>query len=78
MDATKLGETIPGDRSYRFLIHDHDSIFLVQVDEAVHGLALKLQRTPVRAPKAFRPERVVLPSIRVDRLDSGGTDLGPK
>jgi hypothetical protein len=30
----QLREAIPGDHSYRFLIHDHDSIFSAEVDQS--------------------------------------------
>jgi putative transposase len=45
-------EAIPGDHSYRFLIHDRDSIFSAEVDETLASFGLKVLRTPVRAPKA--------------------------
>ncbi len=50
--AQQFREAIPSDHSYRFLIHDRDSIFSEQVDEAVEGLGLQALRTPVRAPQA--------------------------
>jgi hypothetical protein len=50
--AQQFREAIPGDHNYRFLIHDRDSIFSDQVDEAVQSLGLKTLRTPVRAPQA--------------------------
>jgi len=40
-------ETLSGDHSHRFVIHDRDSIFSGELDEGVRVI-----RTPVQAPKA--------------------------
>jgi transposase InsO family protein len=48
----QLREALPGDRSYRFVIHDRDSIFSPQLDQAVTDLGVKVLRTPVRVPMA--------------------------
>ena len=45
-------EAVPGDHTYRFLIHDRDSIFSAQVDNKLKAFGLKALRTPVQAPKA--------------------------
>src|SRR5215831_6871696 len=45
-------EAVPSDHSYRFLIHDRDSIFSSEVDEELQAFGLKVLRTPTRAPKA--------------------------
>ena len=45
-------ETLPGDHPYRFVIHDRDSIFSKQLDQAVTQLGVRVFRTPVRAPAA--------------------------
>lgn len=45
-------EAIPSEHAYRFLIHDHDTIFWKEVDAQVKGFGLKILRTPVQAPKA--------------------------
>jgi len=45
-------EAIPSDHSYRFLIHDRDSIFSTEVDDELKTFGLKVLRTPVQAPKA--------------------------
>ena len=42
----------PSDPSYRFLIHDRDSIFSTEVDDELKAFGLKVLRTPVQAPKA--------------------------
>jgi putative transposase len=45
-------EALPGEHSYRFLIHDRDSVFSKELDHAVGDLGVRVVRTPVRAPKA--------------------------
>jgi transposase InsO family protein len=45
-------EALPGDHSYRFLIHDRDGIFSKELDQAVAHMGLRVLRTPARAPKA--------------------------
>src|SRR5690606_13481717 len=45
-------EALPADHSYRFAIHDRDSIFSKELDKAVTELGVRVLRTPVRAPKA--------------------------
>src|SRR5262249_38358594 len=50
--AQQFPEAIPSDHSYRFLIHDLDSIFLKEMDQTIESLGLKVLRTPVRAPQA--------------------------
>ena len=62
-------EAIANDHTYRFLIHDRDSIFSQQVDEAVEGLGLKVLRTPVRAPQANAYCERLVGTIRRECLD---------
>ena len=45
-------EALPGDHPYRFVIHDRDSIFSKDLDQAVTAMGVGVLRTPVRAPKA--------------------------
>jgi hypothetical protein len=45
-------EAVPSDHSYRFLIHDRDSIFSTEVDAELQGFGLKILRTPVHSRKA--------------------------
>ncbi len=42
----------PLDGTYRFLVHDHDAIFALAVDEAIRSMSLQVLRMPVRAPQA--------------------------
>jgi transposase InsO family protein len=62
-------EAIPGDHSYRFLIHDRDSIFSADVDGAFTAFELKVLRTPLRAPKANAYCERLVGTIRRDCLD---------
>ena len=39
-------ETLPGDHRYRFVIHDRDSIFVRQLDQAVTHLGVRVLRSP--------------------------------
>ena len=45
-------EALPGGHSYRYLIHDRDSIFSREVDKEVTAMGVQVLRTPVQAPKA--------------------------
>jgi transposase InsO family protein len=45
-------EALPDDHSYRFVIHDRDSIFSQDLDKGVTALSVRVARTPVRAPQA--------------------------
>ena len=51
----QLREAIPSDHSYRFLLHDRDTIFSAEVDQQLKAFGLWVLRTPVRAPKAKPP-----------------------
>src|SRR6202521_5575023 len=48
----QLREALPDDHSFRFLIHDRDSIFSLELDKAVAAMGVRVLRTPPRAPKA--------------------------
>ena len=45
-------EALPGGHPYRFVIHDRDSIFSKELDEAVTAMGVRILRTPVKAPLA--------------------------
>src|SRR5260370_682360 len=62
-------EAIPSDHSYRFLIHDRDSIFSEQVDETIENLGVKVLRTPVRAPQANAYCERLIGTMRRECLD---------
>src|SRR6202163_1162623 len=46
----QLREALPGYPRFRFLIHDRDSIFSQELDEAVAAMGVRVLRTPFRAP----------------------------
>jgi putative transposase len=48
--AQQFRMVFAGDEKYRFLIHDHDSIYSEQVDRTVAAMGLTVLRTPVRSP----------------------------
>jgi transposase InsO family protein len=60
---------IPSDDGNRFLIHDRDSIFSVEVDEDLKAFGLRVLRTPVRAPKANAYCERLMGTIRRECLD---------
>jgi transposase InsO family protein len=45
-------EALRDDHCYRFVLHDRDSIFSKELDQAVTDMGVRVLRTPVRAPKA--------------------------
>jgi putative transposase len=67
--AQQFREAIPSDHSYRFLIHDRDSIFSIEVDQTVENLGLKVLRTPVRAPQANAYCERLIGTMRRECLD---------
>jgi transposase InsO family protein len=62
-------EAIRCEHSYRFLIHDRDSIFSTHVDDMIKGLGLKVLRTPFRAPRANSFCERLVGTIRRSCLD---------
>jgi putative transposase len=62
-------EAIPGDHTYRFLIHDRDSIFSAEVDDELGAFGLKVLRTPIQAPKANPYCERLMGTIRRECLD---------
>jgi putative transposase len=65
----QLREAIPSDHSYRFLIHDRDSIFSAQLDQQVRNFGLKVLKTPVRSPQANALCERLLGTLRRECLD---------
>ena len=49
---------------YRFLVHDRDGIFAPAMDQALHSMSLQVLKTPVRARKRMRSERLIGPARR--------------
>jgi len=42
-------QALPGGHPYRFVIHDRDSVFSRELDEAVTAMGVRILRTPVKA-----------------------------
>jgi hypothetical protein len=56
----QLREAIPADHTYRFLIHDRNSIFSRQLDRSVRRLRLRVLKTAPQSPQAnARCERLL-------------------
>jgi len=60
---------VPGDRSHRYLVHDHDSIYPGGVDRAIAAMELTVVKTPVRAPQANAFCERLIGTIRRECLD---------
>lgn len=67
--AQQFREAISSDHSYRFLIHDRDSIFSAEVDQTIENLGMKVLRTPVRAPQANAYCERLIGTMRRECLD---------
>jgi len=65
----QMREAIPGDHSYRFLIHDRDGIFSAEVDKQINALGLRVLRTPAHAPQSNAYCERLIGTIRRDCLD---------
>jgi putative transposase len=62
-------EVISGDKAYRFLIHDRDSIFSSEIDVDLESMSLRILKTPFRAPQANAFCERLVGSIRRECLD---------
>ena len=62
-------EFLAFDHPYRFVIHDRDSIFSVDVDCALHGFGIRVLKTPRRAPQANAYCERLIGTIRRECLD---------
>jgi len=63
-------ETLSGERPYRFLIHDRDSIFSADLDhELVQGFGLRVLKTPPRSPQANAYCERLIGTMRRECLD---------
>jgi len=65
----QLREAIPSDHTYRFLIHDRDSIFSQALDQSICQLGLRVLKTPVRSPQANALCERLLGTLRRECLD---------
>jgi transposase InsO family protein len=66
----QLRHGLPGDREYRFLMHDRDSIFSAELDQELkQNFRLRVLRTPAHAPVANAYCERVIGSLRRECLD---------
>src|SRR5574341_220463 len=65
----QLREAIPADHTYRFLIHDRDSLFSPQLDQGIRHLGLRVLTTPVRTPQANALCERLIGTLRRECLD---------
>jgi len=65
----QLREAIPADHTYRFLLHDRDSIFSQQLDQSIHNLGLRVLKTPPQTPQANALCERLLGTLRRECLD---------
>ncbi|HXN21738.1 MAG TPA: integrase core domain-containing protein [Candidatus Dormibacteraeota bacterium] len=62
-------EVVTGEQSYRFVIHDRDSIYSSELDSALKSLGVTVLRTPFRAPQANTFCERLVGTIRRECLD---------
>ncbi len=65
----QMREAIPSEHSYRFVIHDHDSIFSADLDASLMRLGLAMVRTPMRSPMANALCERLIGTLRRECLD---------
>jgi putative transposase len=65
----QLREAIPADHTYRFLIHDRDSIFSRDLDQRVRHLGFRVLKTPPQSPQANALCERLLGTLRRECLD---------
>jgi putative transposase len=65
----QLRDAIPSDHTYRFLIHDRDSIFSPQLDQQVRHLGLRVLKTPLQSPQANAMCERLIGTLRRECLD---------
>jgi putative transposase len=65
----QLREALPADHTYRFLLHDRDSIFSRQLDESIRHLRLRIVKTPPQCPKANALCERLIGTLRRECLD---------
>ena len=65
----QLREAIPTDHTYRFLIHDRDTIFSRDLDQRVRHLGLRVLKTPPQRPQANALCERLLGTLRRECLD---------
>lgn len=67
--AQQFRMVISGDEPYRFLVHDHDSIYAEEVDRTITALGVTILKTAVRAPQANAFCERLIGTIRRECVD---------
>jgi len=62
-------EFVDDQSGHRYLIHDRDTVFSTEVDEALNGFGLEILKTPIRSPMANAYCERVIGTIRRECLD---------
>ena len=65
----QLREVIPTGHSYRFLIHDRDSIYSRELEHSIRNLGLRILKTPPQTPQANARCERLLGTLRRECLD---------
>ena len=65
----QLREAIPVDHTYRFLLHDRDSIFSQQLDQSIRHLGLRVLKTPPQSPQVNALCERLIGTLRQECLD---------
>jgi len=65
----QLREALPDGHSYRFLLHDRDSIFSRELDHGIRNLGLRVLKTPPQTPQANALCERLLGTLRRECLD---------
>ena len=65
----QLREAIPTGHTYRFLIHDRDSIYSRELDQRIQNLGLRVLKTPPQMPQANALCERLLGTLRRECLD---------
>ena len=65
----QLRDAIPADHTYRFIIHDRDTIFSRDLDQHVRHVGLRVLKTPPQSPQANALCERLLGTLRRECLD---------
>ena len=65
----QVREVVTGEKPYRFLVHDRDSLYCSAFDSAVEAMGLSILKTPFRAPQENAFCERLVGSIRRECLD---------
>jgi transposase InsO family protein len=65
----QLRDAIPAEHTYRFLVHDRDSIFSAQLDESIRPLGLRVLKTPPQSPQTNALCERLIGTLRRECLD---------